>query len=306
MAERETKADVWKYDHHFRRTLRTEWVLKKLRHICYTPEVMQPSLLHRWLIALEYGTILFVILAVVFTALEQNFSFRKLKKPWRDTWIDVQFFFFGLLLPPVVNFALAAFCAYFTIPTRRMGLTKPSPLRFALELLAVLVAFDIWTYCRHRVFHSRKLWKIHSVHHSSEDLNWTSGPRNHYAEVAVDLIGEFAVFTVAALSGVGPRVLLVAGVVIGAWNFFVHANLNWSFGPLRYIVVSPMHHRWHHSDIPEAADKNFAVMFSFIDIVLGTAYMPKGALPKTTGVSGEERNKIPRTFIGQLLYPFRR
>ena len=40
-------------------------------------------------------------------------------------------------------------------------------------------------------------------------------------------------------------------LLVGPFNIFhsafVHANLNWTFGPLRYVISSPVFHRWHHS-----------------------------------------------------------
>ena len=31
------------------------------------------------------------------------------------------------------------------------------------------------------------------------------------------------------------------------YAIFVHASVNWDFGPLRYVVATPVFHRWHHS-----------------------------------------------------------
>jgi sterol desaturase/sphingolipid hydroxylase (fatty acid hydroxylase superfamily) len=263
------------------------------------------QLVHRWINALEYGALFLVAAALVFSALEQNFSFRSFKKPWRQTILDLQYFFIGLLYPPSVSFGIAGVFAYFAI--HRSGpLTKPTPVVFALKLLVVLFICDILAYTRHRIFHSKSFWAFHSIHHSSEDVNWTSGPRIHMFESLADVTGETLVFTLAALSGVGPRILFVAGITIGVWNFFIHSNTRWTLGPLRYVLVSPVQHRWHHSDSSESMDKNFAVMFSCIDVALGTFYMPKDKFPKTTGLMGEERKSHPTTFLGQLLYPFKR
>lgn len=122
----------------------------------------------------------------------------------------------------------------------------------------------------------------------------------------MDGIGQAAAFFFASFVVTERYVLLVAGIVIGIWNFFIHANLRWSFGPLRYVFASPLQHRWHHCDCKEVMNKNFAVMFSFIDVLLGTFYMPHTAKPGRTGLMGEEQKTHPRTFFGQILYPFRR
>jgi sterol desaturase/sphingolipid hydroxylase (fatty acid hydroxylase superfamily) len=94
-----------------------------------------------------------------------------------------------------------------------------------------------------------------------------------------------------------------AFLIIGPFNLvmssLVHANLNWTFGPFRYVLASPVFHRWHHVKDPAARDKNFAPTFPALDLMFGTFYMPKGVLPADYGVDG-----VPTNFVGQLAYPF--
>ncbi|MGH7225535.1 MAG: sterol desaturase family protein, partial [Gemmataceae bacterium] len=96
-----------------------------------------------------------------------------------------------------------------------------------------------------------------------------------------------------------------AMLVLLPFNLFysgmVHANLNWTFGPLRYVFASPVFHRWHHTRQAEGLNKNFASTFPFLDLLLGSFYMPPGKLPEQFG-NGE--NDFPEDFWGQLLYPF--
>jgi hypothetical protein len=80
----------------------------------------------------------------------------------------------------------------------------------------------------------------------------------------------------------------------------VHANLNWTFGPLRYLLASPVFHRWHHTLEGEGLNKNFAPTFPFLDLIFGTFYMPPGKLPEQFG-NGEP--DFPEGFLGQLIYP---
>lgn len=262
-------------------------------------------LLGQWLGAFKYGSLILLAAAIVFAALEQNFFFKRMKKPWRETFLDLEYFCVGLLYPPTINFGLAAFFAFFGM--RRSAPPQTiTPLRFSAELLALLFVIDVWTYIRHRLFHSETLWLFHSIHHSSENVNWTSGQRVHPVESLMDGAGQALAFFFASFVVTERYVLLVAGIVIGLWNFFVHANLRWTFGPLRYVVVSPMQHRWHHCDSKDVMNKNFAVMFSCIDVMLGTFYMPRVSKPGRTGLMGDEQKTHPRTFFGQMIYPFKR
>ncbi len=178
---------------------------------------------------------------------------------------------------------------------------------FAGQVFGILLVRDALIYVRHRFFHTRLLWPFHSIHHSSEEVTWLSAVRFHPAEDLIESIAEtFLFFTCFVLLGFPAKVLLVAGLAIAIWNMVVHANLRWTFGPLRYVLVSPVFHRWHHSDMPAALDKNFAAMFSFLDLVLGTFYMPKGKLPMTTGLGGEQAKHYPQGLLGQISHPFRK
>jgi sterol desaturase/sphingolipid hydroxylase (fatty acid hydroxylase superfamily) len=84
---------------------------------------------------------------------------------------------------------------------------------------------------------------------------------------------------------------------------FLHANVPWGFGPLRYFVSSPAFHRWHHTTQAEGLDKNFAGLFPFIDLAFGTFYMPRDRQPAAFGIQG---NPVARGLFAQLAYPFRR
>ena len=176
------------------------------------------------------------------------------------------------------------------------GLLPHLPL--AVQVLIVLVVTDVFQYWVHRGFHhSSALWPFHAVHHSAEEVNWTTTFRNH----PVNLIASNTTVAVAtAAMGFSPLVF----VIVGPFNFIsaamVHANVNWTFGPFRYVLSSPVFHRWHHVMDLEARDKNFAPTFPVLDLIFGTFYMPKGRLPEVYGAEG-----VPSNFLGQLIYPLK-
>jgi sterol desaturase/sphingolipid hydroxylase (fatty acid hydroxylase superfamily) len=265
------------------------------------------SLLDRCSSSVIQGVIVLSIGFVLFSLIERIFSLSSAKKPFRSTLLDLQYAFISMLYPPFIYFIISAIFGYVTVQTQR---TVHNPhfywLIFVAELSAVLFARDCLIYLHHRIFHLRPVWAFHSIHHSSEEVNWISAVRFHPAENIIEASGEVLLFLVCDIIGVEPAVLSLAAVTIGFYNLFIHSNLRWTFGPLRYVIVSPVFHRWHHSDLPEARDKNFAAMFSLLDLVLGTFYMPKDAMPETTGLSAQEKTIHPHTLGGQLLYPFRK
>ena len=170
---------------------------------------------------------------------------------------------------------------------------------FWLQTVLYLIISDFMLYWIHRWFHGVRLWKYHAVHHSSEDLDWISAARFHPVNLS---LGPVLVDVTLLLSGVPPIVLSVLVPFNVLMSTFVHANLNWSLGPFRYVIASPVFHRWHHTAADRGGSKNFAGTFPIFDLMFGTFYMPKDELPDHYGVGDPA---FPRTFAGQLVYPFK-
>lgn len=265
----------------------------------------QFSILRQSFDALTHGLIALSIGFILFSLMERLFELTSARKAWRATLLDLQYAFISMLYPPFIYFILSALFGYVALQNR---VTPHNPrlsmLSFGAQFLAVLLVRDCLIYARHRIFHLRPVWAFHSIHHSSEEVNWISAVRFHPAENMIEVAGELLLFGGSDMLGVDPAVLSAAGLVMGFYNFFIHSNQRWTFGPLRYVLVSPVFHRWHHSDVPEAMDKNFAAMFSCLDLAFGTFYMPRNAMPETVGLSTEEKAVHPRSLTGQLLYPF--
>jgi sterol desaturase/sphingolipid hydroxylase (fatty acid hydroxylase superfamily) len=133
------------------------------------------------------------------------------------------------------------------------------------------------------------------VHHASKDLDWSSAARFHPLNLA---LGTAAVDIAALLFGVSPDIFLVIGPFDTVTSCLTHANLNWTFGPLRHVLVSPVFHRWHHAR--EVCDKNFASTFALWDVMFGTCHMPKGVLPKDYGIDDQA---MPEGLWAQIAYP---
>ncbi|PZP86340.1 MAG: sterol desaturase [Azospirillum brasilense] len=169
-----------------------------------------------------------------------------------------------------------------------------------LQVTSLLLLRDVAQYWVHRALHQPTLWKYHAIHHAPEDLAWHHAYRFHPVNylLYVTLV-DLALYSM----GYPITVMLAIVPVLGVFSLFVHSNLRWSYGPLRYVLTSPVFHRWHHSAEDAALDKNFAPNFPFIDLIFGTFYMPKGQLPQQVGIAGGD---VPTRFRGQMLYPFRR
>jgi WD40 repeat protein/sterol desaturase/sphingolipid hydroxylase (fatty acid hydroxylase superfamily) len=168
-----------------------------------------------------------------------------------------------------------------------------------LQCVAILLIQDVLLYWIHRLFHTRLAWKFHAIHHSPRVLDWMSATRFH----PINNLLAFSFVDVAVLlMGFSPEALLALAPFNIIYSAMVHANLNWTFGPLRYLFASPVFHRWHHTSPEEGGDRNFASTFPFLDLLFGTFYMPAGQLPEKFG---NDEEGFPEDFWGQFIHPFR-
>jgi sterol desaturase/sphingolipid hydroxylase (fatty acid hydroxylase superfamily) len=168
-----------------------------------------------------------------------------------------------------------------------------------LQAVEIILLADFVGYWTHRLFHGHRLWRFHAVHHAARELDWLSAVRVHPVNEALNRVAH-----VVPLFLLGFRGDVLAGVTpfFTLYALTLHANLPWTYGPLRYVLASPTFHRWHHSSEERGLDKNFAALFPVWDLIFGTFHMPAGEQPAAFGV----RDPVPETLPGQLAWPFRR
>lgn len=172
-----------------------------------------------------------------------------------------------------------------------------------LQVLLGLLVIDISVWIRHGFVH-KYLWSFHAVHHSAEEISWMTTTRLHPLDQFVMSVMDFVVLYVIGFSAEGMTLALL----IKNWNnMFVHSNIVLDYPkPWKYIFVSPNMHRWHHAKEKEAHDKNFCVVFAFVDYIMGTYYVPDNALPKAYGSDIPELDDIAhKTILTELWQPFK-
>jgi sterol desaturase/sphingolipid hydroxylase (fatty acid hydroxylase superfamily) len=200
-----------------------------------------------------------------------------------------------ITLVPIVWFAHGQFDPELV----KNGFGPLSHLPLWVQAALIIVLSDFLSYWLHRGFHSGRLWRFHAVHHSPTTLDWMSAVRVHPVNDAVMRVGS-----AVPLVALGLAPVAVAGVVpfLTFMAIFIHANLDWDWGPLRGVIASPRFHRWHHTSEEEGRDKNFAGIFPLWDILFGTYHMPIGRVPQQFGCD----LPVPQSLWGQWLFPFRR
>jgi sterol desaturase/sphingolipid hydroxylase (fatty acid hydroxylase superfamily) len=167
-----------------------------------------------------------------------------------------------------------------------------------LQGLEIVILADFIGYWTHRLFHGRRLWRFHAVHHATRDLDWLSSTRVHPVNEVLTRVAAIVPLFVLGFRG---DVLVKLTPVFGLYALAIHANVPWTLGPFRYVLASPAFHRWHHSAEERGQGRNFAAMFPVWDLIFGTFYLPVGEQPKVFGVS----DTVPEGILAQLAWPFR-
>lgn len=255
-----------------------------------------------WVFTLALGA------ACIITPIEIRYPAYRQSAFHRDGfWLDVGYWFLtplvtrattGLVLALLVSGT--AYCLGISLPTEQTlqrGFGPISRQPFPLQVFEILLISDLVDYWTHRWFHLGSMWRIHAIHHSPQEMNWLSSARVHPLN---DLVTRGCQFLPIMLLGYGANVVLAVVPLVSIYVMFLHSNISWDFGPLRWVLVSPAYHRWHHTSDSEGIDRNFAGIFPVWDLLFGTCYFPR-TLPKAYGVKGA---KVPTSFFGQLAFPF--
>ncbi len=248
------------------------------------------------------STILFglVILAAVFVPIERLFPLHPrpvLRRHWRTD--VVHYLVNGSLLVVGVFAAVIVFGTTLRalVPIGIRTTVGASPL-WAQTMVAFAVA-TVGGYIGHREAHEVPLlWRFHRVHHSIQDMDWLAA--SHLNPMDETFIRSCAVVPLFAF-GFGRATLGAYVLLLTFQAIFIHSNIRFTFGPLRWLVGTPQYHHWHHAAEPLAYNANYAGEFPAVDLLFGTYYLPVGRWPDHYGVSDTQ----PEGYLRQLAWPFR-
>jgi sterol desaturase/sphingolipid hydroxylase (fatty acid hydroxylase superfamily) len=242
-----------------------------------------------------------IVGSLIFIPLERVFALHKEQKIFRRGWrADVLHFLFTRTLADVATFVSVGslvFLAHWLVsPEFQSAVAKQHR---AIQFLEAVLIANMGAYFGHRLSHQIPfLWRFHSVHHSSSEMDWLAAARVHPLD---QIVSKALAITPLYVLGFSKATF---GAYIGLATIhavFIHANVRIKFGPLRWLIGSPEFHHWHHSADPEAHNKNFAGELPLLDIIFGTYYLPRNRMPHRYGVN----EPVPANYLGQMLYQFR-
>lgn len=168
-----------------------------------------------------------------------------------------------------------------------------------LTLWSVAIAFllqDFLYYWFHRCSHQiRWLWAAHVVHHSSEQLNFSTAFRQ---SLMYPIAGMWVFWIPMAMIGFSPDTIITVVLLNLAYQFFVHTQAVKRLGVLEHVFNTPSHHRVHHASNPEYIDRNYAGVLIIWDKLFGTFVPEQDDNPCVYGITKpiHSHNPITLTF----------
>jgi sterol desaturase/sphingolipid hydroxylase (fatty acid hydroxylase superfamily) len=173
---------------------------------------------------------------------------------------------------------------------------------FLASLFAYLITKDLMEYFWHRAQHRIPvLWTMHSLHHSEEAFNVSTGWRHFWLESA---LRTAAIFPILGILFETPLAILNTATLLYMLNHaWAHLNIRHSMGRWGLVIMNPQFHRLHHSVDPKHWNRNFADLFPMIDVIFGTAYVPERNEFPATGLVPRD---APVRVVDAIVWPFRR
>jgi sterol desaturase/sphingolipid hydroxylase (fatty acid hydroxylase superfamily) len=245
-----------------------------------------------------------LLIAVVFVPLERLIPFHPGQRLFRKRLgLDFLHFYAGGLFIIIVVYG-----TYMLAPglSAWAGIhASPISVRHLPIWGQFLVFEGSWTflgYWVHRLEHTwAPLWRLHSIHESTQELDWLSAFRLHPLEPVL-----FQVLTIVPLWFFGMSVPAAVAYKIYSYVFahVQHSNIVFPIGPLKYILPTPAFHRWHHARVYNAEGKAIRSFRNFSeypiwDILFGTFELPDER-PTVYG----NAPYVPMDYLAQLAYPF--
>jgi sterol desaturase/sphingolipid hydroxylase (fatty acid hydroxylase superfamily) len=251
--------------------------------------------------AIPRATLLTIVtysgLVVVFAALERILYRRRVARyatrPVVNDYLYCIFFnggYFSLLVYPLVQGTQAA------LAPLKLDILPHMPL--ALATVTFYVVADFAFYWAHRLLHTKYFWPFHSVHHSQKEMTYLTTSRFHVIDV---IVLTLVTAVPATIIGWPAASIAAVGIVLSLQDKLQHSAIEWTFGPLYPVVVSPRYHRIHHSADAAQFGRNYSRVLPMWDHLFGTAN-EDAQRPEVVGVAGLE---MPERLSIHFLIPFR-
>ena len=242
--------------------------------------------------------------------LEILFPWRKEQSIFRkDFWLDGFYMFFNFFMFAI---AISGFYKILELAFSDLGITQTSLTILDLssipawaQLLVFFILLDFVQWFTHILLHKYKvLWNFHKIHHSVKEMGFAAHLRYHWMENI--LYKPLKTLGVMVLGGFEPEQAFIVHFLAISIGHLNHANVKFTYGPLKYVFNNPVMHLYHHSYVlPKGSyGVNFGISLSLWDYIFKTNYIPEDSGTIPLGFPGDEH--VPKDFVHQNLYGFKK
>ena len=230
--------------------------------------------------------------------------YRRSIKTYKRWLINFTFVFLNTLalrfLFPVLAASFAGICSQYNI-----GFLNYFNIPIWIALILAFLLLDLGIWFQHLLFHHISfLWRFHKIHHSDEEVDFTTGVRFHPLEIIISMI-----YKLILLAIIGPPVALVIifEIVLNASSIFNHGNIKISKSfdiALRKLIVTPNMHRIHHSAEEKETNSNYGFNLSVWDKLFGT-YNKRSKKRDNIIIGLKELNNKNKSLFFLIFSPFK-
>lgn len=225
---------------------------------------MYEALTSAWASVFYAAVILFALGELLVPAREGS---RTLDRRWST---NIGLYLLNMLLHRFLGPLLAIAIGYGAL-AGETGLLAWLALPALPAIVVGILVLDLWKYLEHRLMHGVPLlWRLHLVHHSDIDVDFTTAERHHPLEVVIGTVGFVAVTVAFGIPPLAVALYALAATVVAV---FSHANIRVARSldrPLSWVIVTPAVHNVHHSAERAETDSNFGLMMTLWDRLFGT------------------------------------
>jgi sterol desaturase/sphingolipid hydroxylase (fatty acid hydroxylase superfamily) len=168
-----------------------------------------------------------------------------------------------------------------------------------LGFLLCFIGVDYLYYWNHRIFHLRRVFPVHLIHHSVTRMDVMATSRNTlWTSFLIVYLWVNGLMLYLTDLNAGFILAMSLTACLDMWK---HSNLLQGQPALQQILskylglMTPLEHAWHHS---HKLNQNFGANFNLFDKLHGT-YTSESAYPERLGVSVAKLKPWQ-----QLLFPF--
>ena len=220
-------------------------------------------------------------------------ALRRLLKPSRSARTDwVLYLLSATRLMQLISIVLSAGLLYFMPKIQANYAAFDFRIQFdspVVQFFFFLILDDFLQYWRHRLGHRISWWwQVHKMHHSATEFNVITVAHSHPLDLA---LGSLFVYFPLSLVGMDIETLILIKVLISIQGKLQHSMVDWDWGWIgKYVLISPIGHRIHHSCEEPHWDKNFGHITPLWDRMFGTWYDGE-LVNETVDVTGNYMNK---------------